>query len=551
MKRLPLLGWFLLCINLATAQPNRGVKLAVTHSTANGKRTALLIGNADYQNAGSLRNPLNDVKAMTAALRDLGFTVVPYANLNRESMERAINAWGKTLPNYSVALFYYAGHGAEVGGVNYLFPTDVNPQNQAQVKFQAHPVDLVMGWMEEARVTTNIVLLDACRNNPFGRSWSRSLTDGGLANMTAPTGTFVGFAASPGSTAADGNRANGLYTEAILRTIKQPNLTIDQVFNRVNQYVRQQSNGAQVPFKNSSLEDDFYFSVIATATKPESVQAPSAGVTTKVTRTTPAKPLSTLPAPATRKFLDLPFADMAYVAGGSFSMGTADAEISALEDELPVHTVQISSFWLGKYEVTQQQWASVMGTHPAHFKGCDDCPIEKVSWNDAQAFLQKLNKNTGMKYRLPTEAEWEFAARERGKPVRFGNGEDTLRASEVNFETFSSIQPGFVIGGINREKTMPVGSFKPNELGLYDMSGNVEEFCSDWYNKAYYKISPAINPKGPDRADKWGCGSGGCRSSRGGSWKGLYYTVSTTTRSTVDPAVQDLSWVGFRIAHDN
>lgn len=235
-------------------EPDRSFKTSTI--TATGKRTALVIGNASYQYASPLKNPLNDANAMETTLKELGFEVKKLANANRSSLKEAINQWGQTLTNYDVALFFYAGHALEIDGTNFLCPVNANPLNRAQVEDETVTMRMVTGWMEEARTKTNIILLDACRDNPF-RSFRSN--EGGLANMSAPSGTFIGFAATPGKKASDGNRTNGLYTEAILKAIKTPNQTIDQCFNQVNAYVRQASQGTQVPFKNSSLENDFYF----------------------------------------------------------------------------------------------------------------------------------------------------------------------------------------------------------------------------------------------------------------------------------------------------
>jgi uncharacterized caspase-like protein len=240
-------------------------------STITGKRTALVIGNAAYQHANPLKNPLNDANAMETTLKELGFEVKKLANANRSSLKEAINQWGQTLANYDVALFFYAGHALEIDGTNFLCPVNANPLNRAQVEDETITMRMVTGWMEEARTKTNIILLDACRDNPF-RSFRSN--EGGLANMSAPSGTFIGFAATPGKKASDGDRTNGLYTEAILKAIKTPNQTIDQSFNQVNAYVRQASGGAQVPFKNSSLEADFYF--VVTAPEPVVKTKPAA-----------------------------------------------------------------------------------------------------------------------------------------------------------------------------------------------------------------------------------------------------------------------------------
>ncbi|WP_282782459.1 bifunctional serine/threonine-protein kinase/formylglycine-generating enzyme family protein [Phaeodactylibacter xiamenensis] len=190
--------------------------------------------------------------------------------------------------------------------------------------------------------------------------------------------------------------------------------------------------------------------------------------------------------------------NMVRVPGGSFTMGCTSEQSDCDDDESPTHRVELSSFSIGKFEVTQAQWEAVMGSNPSKFSGCKSCPVEKVSWNDVQDFIDKLNRMTGGNYRLPTEAEWEYAARggSRSRGHKY-SGSDNLGSVGWYYSN-------------SDYKTHPVGKKSPNELGLYDMSGNVYEWCSDWYDKDYYSSSPARNPKGP--------GGGSDRVIRGGDW---------------------------------
>jgi TPR repeat protein len=262
MKTIAIIFLFLLSCVWAIAQtPNRSFTPVNSTPDGNGRRLALVIGNGNYSFVSKLNNPLNDANSMAKALRTMGFEVKTSTNANRQNLKDAINEWGKILKANDIALFYYAGHALEVDGVNYLCPTDANPLNAKQVEYETTPINLVMGWMESQRTQTNIILLDACRDNPFKSLFRTVGEEGGLSSMKAPSGTFIGFAASPGKKSSDGDGSNGLYTEAILASINTPNKTIDQIFNSVNAQVRKRSNGSQIPFKSSSLEADFYFSV--------------------------------------------------------------------------------------------------------------------------------------------------------------------------------------------------------------------------------------------------------------------------------------------------
>lgn len=269
-RKILLTVWLYAIGQVAFAQtPPRGMAVLGNVPTS-GKRTALIIGNGNYLYGGSLKNPVNDARQMSDALRKLGFDVVSYTNINRQTFDKAVDDWGSRVKNYDVALFYFAGHGAQVDGQNYLFPVDANPRNKSDVNYVTYPVSRIVGKLDDERVKVSIVLLDACSNNPFVRSWNRDGGTGGLATISAAQGMFIGFAAMPGATASDGNRTNGLYAEGILRHIQTPNLTIDQAFNRIANYVKTTSRGVQNPFRSSSLTDDFYF----VRTQPEPVVPP-------------------------------------------------------------------------------------------------------------------------------------------------------------------------------------------------------------------------------------------------------------------------------------
>jgi len=256
------------------------------------KRTALVIGNADYMKARTLANPANDASDVAKALSDLGFNVISGVNLDLKQMNEKVREFGDQLKaSGGVGLFYYAGHGIQVGGKNYLIPVDAEIPREDEIDFNALNLDLVMRKMATANNGLNIVILDAFRNNPFARSWSRGEDEGGLAQISAPTGTFIAYATSPDRTASDGNGRNGLYTTELLKIIRQPNLKIEEAFKQVTIAVDRDSGGKQVPWTSSSLRGDFYFNasgVRPVAPAQTAVAAPAAEQNTAVSQ--PATP---------------------------------------------------------------------------------------------------------------------------------------------------------------------------------------------------------------------------------------------------------------------
>ena len=229
---------------------------------------------------------------------------------------------------------------------------------------------------------------------------------------------------------------------------------------------------------------------------------------------------------------------MIKVEGGTFSMGaTSEQGSDADDDEKPVHSVTLSDYYIGETEVTQKLWVAVMGSNPSRFKGDDQRPVERVSWDDCQEFIKKLNQLTGKNFRLPTEAEWEYAARggkySRGYKYSGSNNADEVAwywrnsgdkylSGEWNDDDKSIIEN-------NNCKTHLVKTKKANELGLYDMSGNVWEWCNDWYGD--YQSNSQTNPTGPSE--------GKCRVLRGGSWRSLDWRVRVSNRDVSNRDVID------------
>jgi uncharacterized caspase-like protein len=239
---------FLLALALLAA-------LVLPAAAANERRIALVIGNGSYKSA-PLRNPLNDARDMAELLRRLDFEVTLLENAGQKAMEEAVRAFGAKLGRGRVGLFYYAGHGLQVDGANYLIPTDAAIGAKSELKYEAVDAGRVLDIMEEAHSELNVIILDACRDNPFSRG-VRGLS-GGLAEMNAPAGSIIGYATSPGKTAADGSGKNGVYTKHLLANLPTPGIPINEVFMRTRIGVSRETGEKQIPWDSSTLTRYFY-----------------------------------------------------------------------------------------------------------------------------------------------------------------------------------------------------------------------------------------------------------------------------------------------------
>ncbi len=683
--------------------PEQGIDRAVVREKAEaaGKRYALIIGNAAYREH-PLRNPVNDAREMARVLASLGFDVRHYPNADHRTMETAVRDLNRRLRSGGVGLFYYAGHGMQVGGVNYLIPIGADIASEADIKYKAVNVNQVLDLMAESGNRLNIVILDACRDNPLGRGFKRSSGAEGLAPVYTPggRGAFVAFATAPGQTAADGSGVNGVFTGHLLENLARPGWPLERVFKQTREAVMATTGRRQVPWESSSIVGDFYFNQGET----QQVEA-GAGLPPTSSSPLPAGPVSpSAPAPSSvsadlaqlvkqreqsraewsawqsrmesefRKlegyekqsllseaekesgwasFLssyasDNEFSDQdealrqkararesywkqkAYEAeqamiaaqrqkldqerqrlseeqerqrleeerrrlaeekarleedrrqaalaaqrrkleeerrkveeersrlnrpsgpsftnsigqkfvlipAGSFMMGSKlspeevkkklGGDLDWYKDEHPRHRVTLRrDFYMQTTEVTQGQWQAVMGSNPSNFSSCgDDCPVERVSWDEAQEFIRRLNQTEGTdKYRLPTEAEWEYACR-AGSTTRWSFGDDENRLGDYAW-----------YGDNSDQKTHPVARKKPNAWGLYDMHGNVWEWCSDWYGD--YPSGSVTDPASPS--------SGSYRVNRGGSWGYYARRCRSAYRDRFDPGFRG-SILGFRLA---
>ena len=479
-------------------------------------RTALVIGNSSYK-SDPLKNPANDANDIAAILKTLGFDVVLRTNADKRSMVNGINLFAKKLSRSEIGIFYFAGHGIQIDNINYLIPVNSKVESESDVEFEGINAGRILGKMKEAGNRLNIVVLDACRNNPFARSF-RSLVKG-LAKMDAPPGSIIAYATSPGSLAEDGSGRNGVYTGRLLKNLKNPSLGVQEVFNQTGLDVMEQTSNKQVPWISSTPVPKFY---LAGGTAPVKAKpyvepekkavSPGSGSSGGTSGQSPGR---TWREPVTGM-------EFVWVPAGCYQMGSNDGD----SDEKPVHEVCLDGFWMAKYEVTQGQYEKIMGNNPSRFKSGDDYPVENVSWNDAKGFISELNAITGKKFSLPTEAQWEYAARSGGKKEIYAGGYVVDRLAWYNENS--------------KHKTHLVGTKTPNGLGIYDMSGNVSEWCEDAFHPAAYTLVWDMNPTYNDDNEPK-------KVIRGGSWKDISYYLQTGTR-TFENKDTTRAFIGFRCA---
>lgn len=492
-----------LCFSLAFAQQKE-------------QRVALVIGNGAYK-ASPLKNPVNDATDMAQALRDKGFLVILKTNASRRQMVESVRDFGNQIKRGGVGFFYYAGHGIQSKGRNYLVPVGVDVQSEADLEFETVDASMVLAQMDDAGNRVNIMVLDACRDNPFARSFRTASR--GLTQLDGAKGSFLAFATSPGSVASDGDGRNGIYTKHLLTSLRQSDTKLENVFKRVRVEVAKETGNKQIPWDSSSVLGEFYFNqtqIASTETAP-------------LVSTPPAQNRPVQAGASYKDCEDCP--DMVVIPAGTFMMGSkADpfASLQPFKYEQPQHSVSVRSFSIGKYEVTQEQWYAVIGTTPSRFKG-RTLPVEQVSWDDAQEFVQKLSIKTGKKYRLPSEAEWEYSAR-AGSQTVFSFGDDENQLSR--YAWFS---------GNSELQTHQVGEKPPNSFGLHDMHGNVWEWTQDCWNQDY--------DGAPNDASAWVSGYCKSRVLRGGSWYDSPADLRSANRGGITTIRYSLS--GFRVARDN
>jgi formylglycine-generating enzyme required for sulfatase activity len=438
---------------LAAAQPDAGARLA------------LVIGNGTYGASDKPSSvPIKNAQSLADELRRAGFGVELHENLDRGAITRAAHDFSKKITRGDTVLFFFSGYGIQAKGSTWLVPVDADIWTEQDVAVRSVSLGEITRAFEDAGAGTLIVILDASRRNPFERRF-RTLSMG-LGPIALPKSSLLISAAGEGEVADDGDGETSLFVGELLKEMRAPDLTVQEIFGRTRVGITRATNGAQRPFVLSSVAEDIPFGERKAASahgKPVS-----------------AAPTESLPSGARgpgQIFRDCDRCpDLVVVGPGEFTMGS-----DAFETERPAHRALIDKpFAIGRSEVTVAQWDACVadGGCPERpsdqQRGQPELPAGALSWHDARAYAEWLTRLTGHTYRLPSETEWEYAAR-GGTASAFWWGDDP-RAGSANCRGCSNDGGG---------RPLPTGSTRPNPFGLLDSAGNLAEWVADCWTESY------------------------------------------------------------------
>jgi formylglycine-generating enzyme required for sulfatase activity len=528
------------------------------------QRFALLIGNANYPDASTpLTHPTRNAKLLSDELQRSGFDVDVKENLGKEELQRALDGFRQKVKPGSVALIFYSGYGLQMGRQTYLIPINAQVWTENDIRRDGISVETILSDLNGRGARVKLLILDASRRNPYERRFRSA--PAGLASIDAPTGTLVMSAAAPGKVINEAEGESSIFVGELIKEMRAPGLTAEEIFSRTRVGVSRISNGEQVPWVSSSLTDDFYFNrppprvattppggrppsppqqtlpspppqqQAAPPASPPPQAAPPPAPPPRVTAAPP--PRIEPPARASLKAGDV-FRDcgdcpeVVVVPAGEFEMGSNDFEF-----EKPIHRVRIDqSYAIGRREVSFDEWDQCVAAGACRHRpddrgqGRGTRPVIDVSWRDAKAYTTWLSQKTGQKYRLPSEAEWEYAAR-GGTKTTFWWG------AAVGNRFANCRECGTNVG----QQPMAAGSFSPNPFGLYDTAGNAAEWVEDCWNDSYRNA--------PRDGAAWTIGQCGLRVLRGGAFDSQSRYLRSASRFRYDADVRYVA-NGFRVVRE-
>ena len=507
------------------ARPGLAQRKAASSNPASTAGSALIIGESAYAAGIAPSNlALNNAQSLARELSRLGFTVNFETNLGEGALRRAIDAFTTSIKPGAADLFFFSGYGIEDKGSSYLIPLDASIWTEADVRAQGIAIDSILSAMDKAGAKVKIAILDASRRNPFERRF-RSLSTG-LGSIDIPPQTLLFSAAEPGKVVSDAGRDGDVFLSELLKELRAPDQSVQDVFSRTRLGVSRVTNNQQTPWMLSTLAAPLFLkSPAGGASAPDQAQEAESNAGAERFGVSP----DAMPGTVFRDCANCP--DLVVAPAGEFDMGSDE-----FDTEQPAHSVVIAKpFAIGRGEVTFAQWDACVadgacaGWRPDdRGQGRNDTPVSEVSWSDAHRFLDWLSRKSGRAYRLPSEAEWEYAAR-GGVATRFWWG-DEAGTGHANCRGCGG--PG---------QPTPVGSYPANGFGLVDTAGNVAEWVEDCWTDSYLGAprDGAVAEDGPCKQ----------RVVRGGSFDAGPRYVRSASRFLYDAELRYYT-NGFRVARN-
>jgi formylglycine-generating enzyme required for sulfatase activity len=533
------------CFSFAGCLFSLALMLAPVAADAADQRLALVIGNADYPDASSpVVVALKNARAVADQLRKSGFEVDLLENLNKDPLQRAVQSFYDKIKPGAAVVFFFSGYGIQATKQNFVIPLNALIWTELDVRREGLGIEGMLAALAERGASTRIVVLDASRRNPFERRF-RSYS-AGLGTIDTPVNTSIISAASPGKVISDADVDSSLFVGELLKEMSAPGIPVNEVFSRTREGVSRATNGDQVPWVASNLTQKFYIGgppSVQAAAPPRPPAPPALPIQPPPAPPVQPPPQTTTPSPEAikpvdrkvgDKFRDCPVCpELVVVPAGEFDMGSND-----FEPEKPIHRVAIPKpFAIGRREVTYAEWDQCVTAGACKVKPDDggrprtDFPVTGVSWNDSKDYAVWISSKTGAKYRLPTEAEWEYVAR-AGAATSYWWGAAN-KPGQANCRDCG--------GQTNGQSTTKVAAFPPNAYGLYDTSGNVAEWVEDCWNPNYRNAT----------SDGTAVTTGQCRLRvlRGGSYENMSKYIRSSSRFLYDANVRYAA-NGFRVLRE-
>ncbi len=506
---------------------------AIAPAAAETAKFALLIGNSSYPDA-PLRTPVNDAKLLGETLRQQNFKVDVKTNLKKNEMRAAVREFADRIEAGSIALVFFSGYGLSSVGETFMVPVDAQISSEKDLWGESISLKTVLTWLEKKRTLATVVVLDGARRFPDESRFRSS--NAGLVPDIGAVNTLTIYSASPGQIIESGKSDESVFGRQLAEQLANAEISATEAFNRARLGVARETNGAQIPLVTSTLAQEIHFAAPKSRAAADSREQRNAGEPAERSERPAERPGASTAGADTgkagkgmRDCAECP--ELVVVPAGSFSMGSNQPY------QRPSHTVSFARpFAIGRYEVTFEEWDACVADsaceRPSDMGwGRGRNPVVNVSWADAQKYVAWLSKKTRQSYRLPSEAEWEYAARGGGADAAFWWGA-VVGVNNANCRGCSA-------GAADRAR--PVGSFAANRYGLYDTAGNVAEWVEDCWNDSYRNA--------PADGAAWREGDCNLRVLRGGSFDSGAAQVQSSARFRYDAYVP-YSANGFRVTRE-